>query len=204
MSARHARFALVFAAAAIIAVVEASPSAAGQIDKEGQEPWELCGLCHTYEGRSATAKFPRLAGQKPAYIVKQLEDFAAGRRENEGGQMRSIMDEVAVEDFEAIAAWFAQQDPAPPDAPKGDAALGAELWARLGCRSCHDPTQPPHRPLIPHLTAQHERYLAKQLLDYRSGARGNDVGAVMRRLAEPMTDDEIDALAAYLASTPRP
>ena len=190
-------------AAALLTGVSGGVAAAGPLSYEGTQPWEVCGLCHGYEGRSPRSKFPRLAGQKPDYIIKQLKDFAAGRRENDGGQMVAIVTEVAPEDYEAIADWFAGQAPAAPDEPEGDAALGATLYKKKSCGVCHDAAGPPHRPLIPHVSAQHERYLAKQLRDYRDGLRANDLDGSMRRNSKRLSDVEIAALAAYLAAQPR-
>ena len=54
------------------------------------------------DGISATAKFPKLAGQKKAYIEKQLSDFLAGNRTNDGGQMASIVTEIPPESYNFV------------------------------------------------------------------------------------------------------
>ena len=190
-------------AALPLLMLSGASATAGPLSYEGTAPWEVCGLCHGYEGKTPRSKFPRLAGQKPDYIIKQLKDFASGKRENGGGQMSAVVTEVSPDDYAAIAEWFASREPAPPDAPEGDAALGAELFKQKSCGVCHLAPEPPTRPLIPRITAQHERYVAKQLRDFRDGARANDVGGVMRLRAKTLTDDEIEALAAHLASRPR-
>lgn len=173
------------------------------ISTEGLEPWEVCGLCHGYEGLSAVAKFPQLAGQKADYIEKQLHDIAAGRRSNEGGQMRSIMTEVAKEDYGAIADWFASKEPPTPDAAEGDEVLGEQVWQKRSCGRCHGGVDAPGTLVVPHLTAQHERYLEKQLMDFRNGERTNDPYSIMRDQAASLSDRDIAALAAYLSSRPR-
>ncbi|MFT7372332.1 MAG: cytochrome c553, partial [Oleiphilaceae bacterium] len=81
-------------------------SYAGMIDKEGMQAWEICAMCHNANGISRMAKFPKLAGQKAAYIERQITDFRAGLRHNDGGQMQSIVGEVAQEDIAQIAAYF--------------------------------------------------------------------------------------------------
>ncbi|MEO1467810.1 MAG: c-type cytochrome [Pseudomonadota bacterium] len=210
---RRRRTAGLAALAVAAPLVLAAPARGDMISTEGMEPWEVCGLCHGYTGLSATAKFPRLAGQKPAYIVKQLEDILDGRRTNEGGQMRAIVTEVDPADFAAIADWFATQDPPEPDAPDGDAAEGARLWAAMDCAACHGagpvlpedaPADAPEGLVAPHLTAQHERYLVKQLTDFREGRRTNDPGGVMQARVATLDDAAIEALAAFLAAEPRP
>src|SRR6516165_8912626 len=56
---------------------------------EGMQPWDLCATCHSLDGISAMARFPKLAGQRAAYIVKQVRDFRDSRRSNDGGQMQA-------------------------------------------------------------------------------------------------------------------
>lgn len=202
-------------AAALAALVLAcGPSRADMIDTEGMAPWEVCGLCHGLDGNSATARFPRIAGQKAAYVEKQIHDVRAGRRTNDGGQMRSIVHEVDAGDIPAIAAHFAAQTVAPapaelaPTGPEGD-LLAAALWreGRAGvpaCARCHGAEAVPPAGLIPpHLSAQHAAYLAKQLDDFAQGRRANDPGGVMQAVAAALTEDEVAALSAWLAATPR-
>ena len=52
-------------------------------------------------------------------------------------------------------------------------------------------------PNAPHLAGQLAIYLAEQLKNYRSGKRENEVMGVM---AKPLTNQEIDDTAAWLAS----
>jgi cytochrome c553 len=190
--------------AAALAAALGGPVGADMISSEGLEPWEVCGLCHGLNGLSAMAKFPRLAGQKPAYIEKQLADFAGGRRTNDGGQMAAIATEIAAADYARVAAWFAGQTPPEPDAPQGDAVAGAAVWAARGCAECHHAGATPDGHVAPWLFAQHERYLRKQLTDFRDGWRDADPEGVMRARAAELSDADIAALAAYLAGTPRP
>ena len=65
------------------------------------------------------------------------------------------------------------------------------------CASCHGPLGMSQLPNAPHLAGQPAIYTAEQLRNYRSGKRQNEVMAVM---AKPLTDDEIDNLAAWYAS----
>ena len=54
-------------------------------------------------------------------------------------------------------------------------------------------------PNAPHLAGQPAIYIEEQLKQYRSGKRANEVMAVM---AKPLTDQEIENLAAWYASIP--
>jgi len=187
---------------------------------DGLPPQELCGLCHGLNGLSATAKFPRLAGQKAAYIEKQLQDFLHQKRTNDGGQMASIVTEIKPAQFKVAARHFAGQPP-----PKPDAEAIAELSANAveiarelftkgrpgagipACVSCHS-DRPANKRLAkgrvaPLLTSQHQRYLAKQLRDFKSGERGNDTIGIMPAIAAKLSEREIEVIAAYLAAQPR-
>lgn len=65
------------------------------------------------------------------------------------------------------------------------------------CAVCHGPLGVSSAPDAPHLAGQPAIYLAAQLRAYRSGARRHEVMAVMAR---NLSDDDIQALAAWYAS----
>src|SRR5262249_54430327 len=94
---------------------------------EGVQPWHLCATCHSLAGISAMARCPKLAGQRAAYIVKQVEDFREGRRGNDGGQMVASASDIDDDDLAKTAAYFASLPPPPPD---GSLATDAEEWRR--------------------------------------------------------------------------
>lgn len=178
----------------------------GMIDKEGMAPWEICGLCHGLDGNSHMTKFPKLAGQKADYIKSQFIAFRNHSRDNDGGQMQAITQEVELKDLDAIALHFAAQ-PAPiPDSNQTvDAILyrqGKELYeqGRNGlpaCVNCHNQ----QRTDTPWLDAQHQDYLEKQLGDFRKNARRNDPDAGMQSVAASLSAQELEALAHYLSGT---
>jgi cytochrome c553 len=181
---------------------------------EGMQPWEVCAECHSMDGISRMARFPKLAGQRPDYIVKQVRDFRDGRRGNDGGQMAATASDVSDDDLAKAAEYFASLPaPAPSDSLASDSVQwkrGAALYqdgdaaaSITSCRSCHDDREP-NRPYGPLLKAQHAAYLAKQLRDWRSGARTNDVSQTMPAIAAKLSEQDISALATFLASQPRP
>ncbi len=49
----------------------------------------LCPMCHL-GGFVGQNEIPRVAGQYPQYIKKQLQDFKAKRRTNDAGNMTSV------------------------------------------------------------------------------------------------------------------
>jgi cytochrome c553 len=67
------------------------------------------------------------------------------------------------------------------------------------CVTCHGALGLSTMPNAPHLAGQPAIYIEEQLKQYRSGKRANEVMAVM---AKPLTDKEIENLAAWYASIP--
>ncbi len=65
------------------------------------------------------------------------------------------------------------------------------------CATCHGTLGLSQLPNAPNLAGQPAIYLVEQLRNYRSGKRGNEVMAV---IAKPLTDAEIDDLAAWYSS----
>ena len=87
----------------------------------------------------------------------------------------------------------------------GNASSGEALYMRgmpekgvLACSSCHAPTGLGIPGYAPRLASQDQGYLAKQLRDFRSGARANDSDGMMRRVSAQLTDDDIQAIVRYL------
>jgi cytochrome c553 len=69
-----------------------------------------CTGCHAPDGKgNAPAGYPRLSGQHPEYIEKQLRAFRAGDRTNDGDQMimRSIADKMSDAEIKALANYIA-------------------------------------------------------------------------------------------------
>jgi cytochrome c553 len=202
------------AACTALTALSSSPARADMLVTDGMQPWETCAECHNLDGISAMPKFPKLAGQRAAYIAKQVRDFRDGHRRNDSGQMASIAGEIDDKDLAKSADYFAGLPPPPPDTSQ---PIGSDDWRRgaalyrdgdgaagiAKCSSCHDEADG-KRADAPLLKAQHAAYLAKQLRDWRSGERGNDVTQIMPAIAAKLADRDIAGLAAFLASQPRP
>ena len=77
----------------------------------------------------------------------------------------------------------------------GDAAAGKSKSAV--CGACHGPDGNSSNPMWPNLAGQHAAYLVKQLKDFKSGARKDPVMAPM---ASPLSDQDMENLAAYYTS----
>lgn len=206
------RFAFMALALACV-VLPAGFCRADSVDSSG-DPWDRCAECHGLDGAGNHIKFPRLAGQKPDYIIKQLYDFRDGRRSNDGGQMQKTVTEVKKADYPRVAAWFAGQTPPWPkptfDMPADTAR--ARQFAFSGadgigaCLSCHSVAALGliEKAIIgPRIAGQYDYYIAKQLRDYRSGLRTeNDPEQIMTKIARQLSDEDIAGLAAFLSRNP--
>lgn len=79
---------------------------AARVDAGGKKADEmLCMTCHL-GGFSGQNEIPRVAGQKYAYIVKQLEDFRAKRRTNDAGNMTSVSRNLTDDDIKNLASYI--------------------------------------------------------------------------------------------------
>jgi cytochrome c553 len=200
------------ALAVLLAALAVVPSArAGMIDESGLKPWENCALCHSLDGVSRMAKFPKLAAQNPGYIEKQIQDFRQARRTNDGEQMQGMAGLIAEKDIPVVARYFAGLPPPPPadPPPPAEAKLGETLFfdgdetrSLPACAGCHAKENAAGAG-APRLEAQHADYVVKQLSDFRARSRANDPNGVMLGVAAKLRDAEIRALGEYLAAQPR-
>jgi cytochrome c553 len=76
----------------------------------------------------------------------------------------------------------------------GDAAAGKAKAAT--CAGCHGMDGNSMVPMYPKLAGQHEQYLTKALHAYKDGGRKDPT---MGAMAAPLSDADIDNLAAYFA-----
>ncbi len=165
-----------------------------------------CAGCHGPDGNSAAPNFPKLAGQHAGYLVKQLRDFKAGQTRKDP-VMQGQAAGLSEQDMADIAAFYAGQKTSPGAAAEDKVALGEKIYRGgnktsgvAACSACHGP-RGMGNPLanFPRLAGQHAQYVAKALRDFKSGARSNDAGRMMRDVAAKMTDAEIEAVASYVA-----
>jgi cytochrome c553 len=65
----------------------------------------LCPMCHL-GGFVGQNEIPKVAGQHPEYIRKQLADFKARRRTNDAGNMTSVAGTLSDDDIESLAHYI--------------------------------------------------------------------------------------------------
>ena len=170
----------------------------------GEAKSAACLACHGPMGNSVVPMWPKLAGQHPEYLQKQLMDFKAGAREN--AQMTPMALPLSDQDVADLAAYFAAQQQA-PGAPGGDAvALGERIYmggnAASGvpaCSGCHGAGgMGLGLAKFPRISGQHGQYVDQTLKLFRDGGRKNDPNGMMGGVAARMTDQEIAAVSQYL------
>jgi cytochrome c553 len=66
----------------------------------------LCPMCHL-GGFVGQNEIPRVAGQYPQYVKKQLQDFKARRRTNDAGNMTSVAGTLSDIDIENLSHYIA-------------------------------------------------------------------------------------------------
>ncbi len=165
----------------------------------GKEKAEICAGCHGENGISQTENIPSLAGQVDQFIQWQLVFFRGGARKND--QMQPIAQDISNEDIRTLGAYFASLTPPvgkKPDSNPDLSAKGAQAAVGRRCASCHGDTFAGSK-AVARLAGQREEYLVKALNDYKSGARSGGAGAAMTDVAYPLSQEEITALAHYLA-----
>jgi len=78
---------------------------------------------------------------------------------------------------------------------------GMELYTQRYCVGCHGPAgKSPVSPNYPILAGQKKDYLIQQFKDIQSGARNNGITSTMSALVQPVTAEEISAIASYLSA----
>jgi len=165
----------------------------------------VCQNCHGPRGDSVSATFPRLNGQQAEYVEAQLKNFREHSRSDPHAMaymwgMAAQLDDALVAD---LAKYYATQKPTMPQtggalAAQGKAIFtdGVEAHGIPPCAACHGDHGEGAKD-VPRIAGQHGDYLKRQLEDFRSLLRENQV---MHANTKDMTDTEIEAIVSYLAN----
>jgi cytochrome c553 len=193
------------------AALAAQPAAVAKPDlARGQQlATQVCAACHAADGNSSIAENPKLAGQHPEYLLKQLKEFKAKPGETAARAnaiMAGFVANLSEADMRDLSAYFAKQTPKPGTARASrDVVLAGERLYRSGapekglpaCAGCHGPSGAGIPAQYPRLAGQWAGYTAAQLTAFRDGARKNSLQ--MAQIAAKMNDREIKAVADYIA-----
>ena len=198
-------FTLLFAACLALPVLAQDSKAPPKVDvAKGQAlSRQVCGACHSADGSRGAPANPIIAGQHPEYLVKQLEEFKSGKRNNP--VMKGFASSLSEADMQSVAAFYAGKQARPGTAKNKELyTLGQKIY-RGGiadkqvpaCAGCHSPTGAGIPSQYPRVGGQHADYTEAQLTGFRSGQRANS--APMTAIASRMSDREIKAVADYIA-----
>lgn len=183
---------------------------AAKIVREGNaQGAKACAGCHGADGAGKTGTpIPRLAGQNAVYLAKALRDLQQGHRAHP--VMGPIAKALSAEEVPALAGYFAALPPPPAlePAPAADLLARGEKLVSSGnpqtgvpaCFTCHGTRGQGVGTQFPAIAPQSSKYVLKQLGNFKSGARRNDPNGMMKSVADRLADEEISAVAAYLAS----
>jgi cytochrome c553 len=171
---------------------------------------QVCAACHAGDGNSIAPANPKIAGQIPEYLHKQLADFKPQKGKKparESPIMMGMVANLSEADMKGLAAFYAGQKLKPAAAADKELALlGQKLWrggnAATGvpaCSGCHGPAGAGMPAQYPRLAGQYAEYIAAQLKAFKEGGRANDPNGMMRGVAARLTDREIRAVAEYAA-----
>ena len=166
----------------------------------------ICAGCHMPDGNSVVDMFPKLAGQHTQYLVKQLNDYKSGARQDD--TMTGMAFTLATDaDVENVSAFFASKVSTAAAADNSVVALGKAIYrggntttGLPACMGCHGPDgsgNPTAK--YPTLAGQHATYTIAQLNKFADGTRANDSNKMMRNVANKMSAAEMKAVANYIA-----
>lgn len=178
--------------------------------KAQQTAETLCVGCHGADGNSPAAPNPKLAGQLPDYLYKQMKEFKSWDGKpavRENAVMGAMIAGLEDDDMKAMAQYLAAQTLQPAQAANVDTIeLGQSIWrggiATKGvpaCAACHGPAGAGMPAQYPRIAGQFAEYTFDQLKGFRDGIRKNDPNEMMRVIALKMTDPEMKAVADYAA-----
>jgi cytochrome c553 len=178
---------------------------------------EHCGRCHGADGLGrGTGAFPKIAGQRAAYLGASLQAYARGQRHS--GIMQPIAAALSAQELRLVTDYYARlavfSRPAILDRPadrlvadrlveEGRALATRGIPDRLvpPCAKCHGPNRQDTNPRYPRLAGQYADYLELQLTLFRNGSRGGtDYQHIMSRAARQLTPAQARAAAAFYAS----
>lgn len=163
----------------------------------------VCATCHGADGNSAIAANPKLSQQHPQYLIKQLQEFKSGKRNN--AVMKGFAAALSDADMRNIAYWLASK-PAKNGFAKDKSlvVLGERIYRGgvadrqiAACAGCHSPNGAGIPAQYPRVSGQHADYTTAQLAAFREGSRGNNLQ--MANIAAKLNDKEIKAVADYMA-----
>jgi cytochrome c553 len=183
----------------VFAILQASAAPAAGDAAAGEAKAQVCFACHGPNGTSPQPTVPSLAAQPPLYIYYQLLQFREKRRNDP--LMSPLAAPLTDRDMQDLAAYFSKQVPGIRNAgvDVGRIEQGRAVAERNHCQSCHAAGFIGQNH-IPRLAGQGLDYLRLQLKGFKSGTRP-DIDGTMSSAAQPLTDEDIENVVHFLASS---
>jgi len=159
-----------------------------------------CSSCHGMSGVARTRDVPHIAGQRAAYLYRELRTYQAGARGNT--PMNNVVKFLSDDALVKVAAYYANLDPALPEVERGAKAaakpdpVSAGKAAAAGCAGCHGDGGVSKTPGMPNLAGLDPKYIIAAVNAYKSGERKNDM---MKTLVSAISDTELQNIALYFA-----
>lgn len=174
---------------------------------------QACTGCHGAQGRGVeNVYFPRLAGKPAGYLYNQLVAFRDGRRKYV--PMNYLLAYLPDAYLMRMAEHFAALNPPPlvqpalrhsPDQVRDGQRIvtqGIPVKKIPACITCHGAELGGREPGIPGLLGLRADYVSAQLGAWRFGVRTALAPDCMQFIASSLSEPEVAAVAAYLASLP--
>ena len=196
----------VFLPAMVFAQAPAAKPDPAKGDKIAQE---ICAACHGPDGNSTAPANPKIAGQHPDYLFKQLSDFKPREGQKAASRANPVMAAFAASlteaDMHNLAAFYSVKPLKPSAARNKDTVELGQAIYRAGiaskgvpaCAGCHGPRGEGMPAQYPVLHGQYADYTDAQLKAFRSGTRVNNQPMV--DIAGRLSDREIAAVSDYVA-----
>lgn len=178
--------------------IMAGPVSAGFT--EGEILSGACGGCHGHTGVSRAASMPSIAGFDRRYLARVMREFSTETRYST--IMGRVMKGYTPQQINLLASYYAEQSWEDFPVEHRDPALfatGQRLHQAL-CEECHEQGGRYQDRDMPRVAGQAPDYLLMQLFARRDRPEGMQQPARMRRAIEGLSDDELHALAHYIAS----
>lgn len=198
-------------ALSVVAAMSSPVMAEGNAEA-GKTKALVCSACHGVDGNSMIDMYPKIAGQHPSYLEKQLKEFrAAMQTGGKEGRMDPIMGSMAIglsdQDIADLAAYYSSQKLIVADV--ADVPSAGELLYKGGdmargitsCIACHGPDAKGMEAAgFPAIGGQHANYIKIQLTKFRDTNRHNDMNGMMQDVAKKLSDADMEALSKYISS----
>jgi len=191
---------------ALLCCISSALYAAGSV-QAGQAKAIVCSACHGPAGISHVPMWPSLAGLHAVYLAKQLHDYQQDLTRH-AAVMLPFVANLNEQDQLDLAAYFASLPPPAPIAAQVHFSRGQQLYRQgdsskhiTACIACHGPNGAGNEEAgFPHLQGQQIEYTCLQLQAFKDKTRSNDLNAIMRTISAHMDEEDMIAVAEYLAA----